>query len=143
MPAMSLPMPNAVTSAVSNAVANRPTPISPRVHGMLDYATVAMLAAAPKVLDLPDNAARLCYGLAAGYLALSLVTDYPLAAKRAVPFAGHGLAEGALGAALPAAPWALGFADDRKARNLVFGLTALTAVVAALTDWGAGRPARG
>ena len=120
---------------------SRPTPISPRVHGVLDYATVAAVAAAPMLLDLPDNAARLCYGLAAGYLGLSMLTDYPLAAKRAIPFKGHGLAEGAIGAALPAMPWALGFADNKRARNLVFGLTAMTAVVAALTDWGGVRSA--
>jgi len=52
-----------------------------------------------------------------------------------VPFRGHGMAEGAIGAALPAAPWALGFARHKPARNFILGLTALTAVVAALTNW--------
>ena len=110
-------------------------PISPRVHGVLDYATVAAVAAAPQLLDLPENAERLCYALAGGYAALSAMTDYPLAVKRAVPFPAHGAIEGAIGLALPAAPWLLGFGDDRTARNLFFGLTALTAVVAAMTDW--------
>ena len=35
----------------------------------------------------------------------------------------------------PISPWALGFARHRAARNFLFGLTAVTAVVAALTDW--------
>ena len=116
-------------------VRERPTPISARTHGIVDYATVAAVAMAPRLLNFPPAAERLCYGLAAGYLGLSLLTDYPLAARRAVPFKGHGLAEGAIGAALPAAPWALGFARHKAARNFIFGLTALTAVVAALTDW--------
>ena len=110
-------------------------PISPRLHGVLDYATVAATAAAPEALDLPDAAANLCYALAGGYLTLSLLTDYPLAAKRAIPFKGHGVTEAVIGLALPALPWALGFSDNRAARNVFFGLTALTAVVSALTDW--------
>jgi hypothetical protein len=113
----------------------RPKPISPRVHGMLDYSTAAAVAAAPRVLDLPTPASRLFETLAGGYTALSAVTDYPLSVRRMVPFKGHGAAELAIGLALPAMPWLLGFADNRAARNLCFGLTALTLVVAALTDW--------
>jgi len=114
---------------------NRPKPISPKMHGMLDYSTVAAVAAAPALLDMPERATRLFQGLAGGYLGLSLLTDYPLGAKRKVPFKGHGMAEAAIGLALPAAPWLLGFQEHRAARNLCFGLTALTFVVAALTDW--------
>ena len=110
-------------------------PISPRLHGVLDYATVAATAAAPTMLRFPSSAARLCYSLAGGYGGLSAVTDYPLSLTRAVPFKAHGAAELAVGLALPALPWALGFARHRAARNYCLGLTALTFVVAALTDW--------
>ena len=110
-------------------------PISPRTHGVLDYATVAATALAPRLLGFPPAAERLCYALAGSYLGVSLLTDYPLAAKRAFPFPAHGVAEGAIGALLPALPKALGFADHRAARNFLLGLTAVTAVVAALTDW--------
>lgn len=61
-------------------------PITPRLHGVLDYTTSAAIATV-----------------------------------------------------LPAMPWALGFAEHRAARNLCVGLTALTLVVAALTDWRAER----
>ena len=110
-------------------------PISPRVHGMIDYATVATTAAVPRLMGFPRRAEQLCYALAGGYGGLSSVTDYPLAVRRKVPFKMHGVAEAAVGAALPFMPWALGFAKHRPARNFVLGLTALTAVVAALTDW--------
>ena len=113
----------------------RPKPISPRVHGMLDYSTAAAVTAAPHVMDMPAPASRLFKSLAGGYTALSAVTDYPLSVRRMVPFKGHGAAELAIGMALPAMPWLLGFADNRAARNLCFGITALTLVVAALTDW--------
>ncbi len=110
-------------------------PITPRVHGMIDYATVLATAAAPKVLGFPAPAAALAYGMAGSYLGLSAVTDYPLSAKRVVPFRTHGIAEAVSGLALPAMPWALGFARHRGARNFFLALTGVTFAVAALTDW--------
>ena len=110
-------------------------PISPRMHGVIDYATVATTAAVPRLLSFPKQAEQLCYALAGGYGGLSSMTDYRLAVKRAIPFKAHGAAEAAVGVALPFLPWMLGFAKHRRARNFFLGLTALTAVVAALTDW--------
>jgi hypothetical protein len=86
-------------------------------------------------MRLDRRAAMACYTLAGTYTTLSMLTDYPLAAKRVVPFKAHGATEVTMGALLPALPFALGFASDRRARNVFFGLTALTAVVAELTDW--------
>ena len=110
-------------------------PISPRIHGVLDYTTSAAVAAAPRAMNFPRPARMLFESLAGGYTGLSAATDYPLSLKRLVPFKAHGATELAIAAALPFLPWALGFADHRAARNLCFGLTALTVVVAALTDW--------
>jgi hypothetical protein len=107
------------------------------MHGVIDYATVATTAAMPRMLGFPKQAEQLCYALASGYGGLSSVTDYPLAVRRKVPFKMHGAAEAAVGMALPFMPWVLGFARHRPARNFFLGLTALTAVVAALTDWNA------
>lgn len=112
-------------------------PISPRLHGVIDYATSAAVALAPKPLRFPRQATRLCESLAAGYTGLSATTDYPLGLKRVVPFKVHGAAELAIAATLPAMPWLLGFAEHRPARNFFLGLTAMSLVVAALTDWDA------
>jgi hypothetical protein len=105
---------------------------------MIDYGTSVAVAAAPTVFDVPRAARNLFEGLATGYTGLSSVTDYPLSLKRLVPFKAHGAAELAIAAILPAMPWLLGFAEDRAARNMCFGLTALTLVVSALTDWDQG-----
>jgi len=110
-------------------------PISPRIHGVLDYMTSTAVAAAPLVFDFPKPARRLFESLAAGYTGLSAVTNYPLSVKRLVPFKAHGATEAAIALALPAMPRFLGFKRNRAARNLCYGLTALTFVVAALTDW--------
>jgi hypothetical protein len=112
-----------------------PKPISPRIHGMIDYGTSAAVAAAPVMLNVPRAARNLFEGLATGYTGLSSITDYPLSVKRVVPFKLHGATELVIAALLPAMPWLLGFADNRAARNLCFGLTAMTLVVSALTDW--------
>jgi hypothetical protein len=113
----------------------RPKPISPRIHGVLDYATSTAVAVAPRAMNFPKPARRLFESLAAGYTGLSAVTDYPMSVRRLAPFKAHGAAELAIAAVLPVLPYALGFAHHRAARNLCFGLTALTIVVAALTDW--------
>jgi len=110
-------------------------PITPFAHGVLDYATAAAVAAAPKLMDFDDEASYACYMLAAGYAGLSMMTDYPLAVRRMVPFKAHGVAEAVIGAMLPALPFVLGFAGDKRARNFFFGLTAMTAMTAAMTDW--------
>jgi len=112
-------------------------PITPFVHGVLDYTTAATVAAAPFALGFPRPARRLCESLAAGYTGLSGATDYPLGVVRKVPFKAHGASEVALGLALPAMPWLLGFSENRAARNFCFALAGITFVVAALTDWDA------
>ena len=110
-------------------------PITPFAHGVIDYTTVAALAAAPSLMKFPDNAARAAYGLALGYTALSAMTDYPLSAKDVVPFKAHGAAELAIGAVLPAVPWMLGFSEHRAARNVFLGLAGFSMAVALFTDW--------
>lgn len=113
-------------------------PISPSVHGALDYSTMAATIAAPKLLNFPRRAALTTYALAGGYLALSALTDYPPSLRRTVPFKAHGATDVALGLALPALPWLLGFFEDKSARNFFLVLTGITIVVTALTDWSAG-----
>ena len=129
-------------------------PISPKTHGAIDYTTSAAVAMAPKALNLPKRAAAACYGLAAGYTALSALTKYPYGAKKVVPFKGHGAAEVMIGAALPFMPRMLGLDKKkrfekecdrdakRNAQYLFAGLAAMTGVVALLTDWNSPR-ARG
>ena len=114
-------------------------PITPLVHGALDYATSAAVGTLPHARRFPAPARRLFDVLAATYTTVSALTDYPLSVRRAIPFKAHGASELAIAAALPAMPWALGFAGHRAARTLCFGLAALTVVVAALTDWSAER----
>jgi len=110
-------------------------PISPKLHGMLDYATSAATALLPLLMPLPRRAARTAEAWAAAYTALSALTDYPLALRRRVPFQMHGAVDRALGLVMPALPWILGFARNRRGRNVFLALAGVTIVVTALTDW--------
>ena len=110
-------------------------PISPRTHGLLDYGTAGATAVLSRVLGFSAPAARAAQTWAAGYSALSALTDYPLAVKRAVPFRTHGAMDAIMAPIIPALPWLLGFARDRRARNFFLGLAAVTVIVTALTDW--------
>ena len=112
-------------------------PITPRAHGMLDYATAGATAVLSRALGFSPPAARTASLWAAGYSALSALTNYPLALKRAVPFRAHGAMDAMMAPLIPALPWLLGFARDRRARNFFLGLAAVTVVVTALTDWSA------
>ena len=110
-------------------------PISPTIHGAMDYATVVGTVAAPTLLKMPDRAAGLAYGIATAILGLAAFTDFKPGIKRAVPLKAHGITDSALGLALPAMPWMLGFAKNKKARNFFLGLTAMMALSTMLTDW--------
>ncbi|NUP12104.1 MAG: hypothetical protein HOW73_39160 [Polyangiaceae bacterium] len=91
--------------------------LSPKVHGIIDYLAVAMLAVAPALFGFAGIAAYLCYASAVGLLGLSLLTAYPLGIAHVIPFTIHGGIEVGMTLALVAAPWLFGFSDVPAARN--------------------------
>ncbi len=116
----------------------RPTPISPTLHGIIDYTTSSAAAVAPKLLDFPEEAAVASYALAGGVTGLAATTRSSDAAiKPLVPLQAHGISDVALGLVLPALPFLLGFSRNAVARNFFFGLGAMTLMVTAFTNWGA------
>jgi hypothetical protein len=112
-------------------------PIDPRTHGVLDYATAGATAILSRVLGFSRPAARTANAWAAGYSALSALTNYSPGIKRAVPFRTHGAMDAIMAPLIPALPWLLGFARDRRARNFFLALAAISVIVTALTDWSA------
>ncbi|SNR46393.1 SPW repeat domain-containing protein [Hymenobacter mucosus] len=110
--------------------------ISPRVHGMLDYGTIALFALAPTLFNFDGPYATACYVLAAGYLLITLMTDFPLGIFRMIPFPMHGGLELVSGLALLAVPFLFGFHDDNhEARNFFMGMGILFLGSWLLTDW--------
>ena len=111
-------------------------PVSPTVHGALDYATCAFFALAPSLFGLPGAYAAVCYVLAGGYFVVSLLTNMPLGAVRRLPFPVHGKLELVSGFVFLASPWLFGFAhQNATARNLFVAAGAVFLMVYFLTDW--------
>lgn len=111
-------------------------PISPTLHGVLDYVTCAFFALAPSLLGLHGAYATVCYVLAGGYLVVSLLTNMPLGAVWLLPFPVHGKLELVSGVVFLASPWLFGFAHENEtARNLFVAAGAVFLLVYFLTDW--------
>ena len=108
--------------------------LSPRGHGVIDYASAAVFLLAPTLFGFDGVPAMLARTLGVGYALFSLATAYPLGVVRAIPFPAHVTFDAVLGVALLAAPWLLGFSADDAARNFYVGMGIVSVVVVALTD---------
>ncbi|PTA67200.1 hypothetical protein [Deinococcus arcticus] len=108
-------------------------PVTPRVHGVIDYVACAGLLVLPRLLGLSPAARARSQALAAGYLALTVITDFPLAVRRTVPFPWHGRAE------LLSLPLVLLSARGAKTndRRYFAGVAAMVLTAFLSTDWGA------
>lgn len=110
-------------------------PISPRLHGVLDYGSVAFMLAAPGLLGLRGPARTLSYSFAGLYLGVSVFTRMPLGLVKAIPFPVHGRIELASAPALLALPWLTGAFGTRRERAYFLGLLATVLSAYSLTDW--------
>jgi hypothetical protein len=112
-------------------------PITPAMHGAIDYGMSAVMLAAPWVLKLSRKAALTFNGFAAAQAGVNALSNQPLAAKQVIPWHVHRTIDAVAVPAQIAVPLATGVAREPKARAL--WITALVALVAvfALTDWDA------
>jgi len=99
--------------------------ITAGLHRVLDFVTVAGFAVAPSVLGLAGFAATLSYVLAAVHLTLTLLTHFPGSAARPVSLALHGAIEFAVGVALIALPWLVGWGGTARMFYVVAGAVIL------------------
>ena len=91
-------------------------PISPQLHGTLDYPLAAVLVAGPLVLNFHDETAKvfvLVVGGAATLLAVG--TAWSRGIIRVLPPIWHGIADIGATIALIIAPWVLGYSDHTLA----------------------------
>jgi hypothetical protein len=110
-------------------------PVSARLHGVLDYATVAAFLNAPMVFGFHGIPAAIVYWLAGIHLLMTGCTDFPLGAFKWIPFRIHGVIELLAGIFLLVAPWVFSFAQDSAARNFFLAIGVVVLVVVALTDY--------
>lgn len=109
--------------------------VTARVHGVLDYATVAAFLNAPMVFGFHGTPAAIVYWLAGIHLLMTGCTDFPLGIFRWIPFKVHGVIELMAGIFILVAPWVFGFGGDHTARNVFLAIAIIVLVVVALTDY--------
>ena len=106
-------------------------PITATIHGYLDYLTVVVFLAAPKLLGLDGLPALLSWTLAGVHLALTLVTDFPLGWRPWLPFWIHGWVERIVGPALVL----IAFLPNFSSSSLVFGFYLFMGLVIVAVGW--------
>jgi len=99
--------------------------LAPRFHRLLDFVTVVLFAAAPPVLGLSGSPAILSYGLAAVHLLVTVSTAFPGQPRRPLSFPAHGGLEAAVGIALVALPWTVGWTGTVRTFYTVMGAVIL------------------
>ncbi|HUQ87303.1 MAG TPA: hypothetical protein VM096_07070 [Vicinamibacterales bacterium] len=126
-----------MTQALDNITRAVPKVISPGMHAVADYSTVASLLALGAYLrDRNTTASKFAFANAGLVLLTSLCTDYPGGVVRGISFRMHGLMDTLQAGMLAAGPAMLGFADTDDAR-LFYGQAAVEMGVVAATDWDA------
>jgi len=111
-------------------------PISARVHGVLDYATVAAFLNAPMVFGFSGTTgATILYWLSGIHLLMTGCTDFPLGVFKWIPSKIHGAIEVVAGLFILVAPWIFGFSSVYTARNFFVAMAIIIFVVIALTDY--------
>jgi len=105
--------------------------ISPRVHGVLDYAVAAGLIGIPLVLDFAASsvaAAAISIAAGIGLTVYSLLTDYSAGLRSLIPWRVHLTLDAVAALALLAAPFLLGFGGAARGFYVTVAIAVLAVV---------------
>jgi hypothetical protein len=117
-------------------------PITPELHGLLDYGMSAANALVPGMLHMSTKARALFRTFAVVQGGLNALTDQPYAVQKIVPFPLHGLIDKASAPAYLLAPFLTGVFRERKARTWWLVVGAALVAVYNLTDWSERKPGK-
>lgn len=109
-------------------------PISTRVHGILDYATVGTLLTLPRLLKASPKAANMLAIAGTGLLGYSLATRYEYSLWKKIPMPVHLALDGISGAALLAAPFTFLKGETTTAIAGIVGIGVMEVGAALLTQ---------
>lgn len=112
-------------------------PISPELHGTIDYGFAAVNALLPSVLGLSARARAVFGGMGAVQGMLNALTDTAVGVDRVVPYALHGRIEKNSWPVLLGAPLVAGLHREPRARAYWVALGVALVTVYNLTDWSA------
>jgi hypothetical protein len=128
-----------VTSLLQKVEENMPKVISPRAHGVIDYAHAAVFLYAGVRFLRGNKKAGVAALVTGGFLLTeALLTDYPLGVTPRISFKAHGEMDSAFVAAAMAAPKTLGFASE-PAAWFFRGNAIAEALIVGMTDFSSRR----
>ena len=110
-----------------------PKPVSPKLHGIIDYLTVPLLLAAGPLFHFDGQPSGITSTLAGVVLIYSLFTAYPPGLVKMITLPQHRAIDIVLGVAMLISPFVLGFAGS--ARTFFVGMGIVSLVIVALTDF--------
>ena len=113
--------------------------ISPKTHGLADYALAASLLTVPAIFGFSKQVKKLYTVEALVLLAYIAVTDHPAAVKPIIPFEVHGKIDPFNVAQFAGQTFTKPFKKDKKARAFNIAFTAIAGALVLFTDWKAGR----
>jgi hypothetical protein len=113
----------------------KPKPISPVMHGIIDYVFSAALLSAPHLLGLNKKVVRLYMFAAFSTVLYSAATNYPLGIKHYIPYKLHRTIDLNIIGLLALATLYKPVKNDKHA--VVFNMTIIAAAISTvlLTDW--------
>ena len=109
--------------------------ISPKVHAILDYATVIFLLASPSLFNMESPLSTFTYALAGIHFLLTILTNFPLSLMKVIPFRVHGLIEVVLALALAGVAFWFKSNDSLTGFYFYLVLAVIIMVVFVLTDF--------
>jgi hypothetical protein len=112
--------------------------VTPMIHGYLDYLTVVVFLAAPKLVGFEGLPALLSWTLAGVHLALTLATKFPLGWRPWLPFWIHGWIERIVGPALVLIAFLPVFSSSSSAFGFYLFMGLVIVAVSWLTNYSAG-----
>lgn len=126
-----------MANALETLTSPVPKVISPGMHAVADYSTVASLAAMGAYLrNRNRRASTFAFANAGLVLMTSLLTNYPGGIARGMSFKAHGAMDVMHAGLLALGPAMLGFGGTRDAQ-LFYGQAALEMGVVSATNWDA------
>jgi hypothetical protein len=111
-------------------------PISPKLHGLIDYLSVPLLLAAGPLFGFGGRAAQITSTVAGAILVVAAATQYPPSLVKLVPLKVHRMIDLVLGIMFVVYPHVFRF-PEHSALFFFIAYGLLTLIVVFLTRWDA------
>ncbi len=116
--------------------------ISSKVHGLLDYATVVFLLAAPTLFQMEGTLCIFTYALAGVHFALTALTAFEVGLVKVIPFRIHGILEVVVSVLLAGVAFWFKNNDNSLGFYFYIGLAIIIMLVFLLTDFSSANEAK-